>query len=92
MGHMGTGTSSYINAAIDIAARNPNVYLETSGMPMHTKIKEAVERVGAERVLYGSDAPFHHRGRDPAGAGQRPDDGSWVLRQRSGRRCSYGMM
>jgi hypothetical protein len=29
-------------------------------MPMHTKIKEAVERVGVERVLYGSDVPFHH--------------------------------
>ena len=35
-------------------------WLETSGMPMHTKIREAVERVGAERVLYGSDVPFHH--------------------------------
>jgi predicted TIM-barrel fold metal-dependent hydrolase len=60
LGHMGHGNVVYINASIDIAARNPNVYLETSGMPMHTKIKEAVERVGAERVLYGSDAPFHH--------------------------------
>jgi predicted TIM-barrel fold metal-dependent hydrolase len=60
MGHMGHGNVVYINASIDIAARNPNVYLETSGMPMHTKIKEAVERVGVERVLYGSDAPFHH--------------------------------
>jgi hypothetical protein len=29
-------------------------------MPMHTKIKEAVDRVGPSRVLYGSDAPFHH--------------------------------
>jgi Amidohydrolase len=27
---------------------------------MHTKILEAVQRVGPDRVLYGSDAPFHH--------------------------------
>jgi hypothetical protein len=60
IGHMGHGNVVYINASIDIAARHPNVYLETSGMPMHTKIKEAVDRVGVERVLYGSDAPFHH--------------------------------
>jgi predicted TIM-barrel fold metal-dependent hydrolase len=60
MGHMGHGNIIYINAAIDAAERCPNVYLETSGMPMHTKIAEAVKRVGADRVLYGSDAPFHH--------------------------------
>jgi len=60
MGHMGHGNIVYINAAIDIAARRPNVYLETSGMPMHTKVREAVERLGPERVMYGSDAPFHH--------------------------------
>lgn len=60
LGHMGHGNIIYINAAIDVAARHPNVYLETSGMPMHTKIREAVERVGVDRVLYGSDAPFHH--------------------------------
>ena len=29
-------------------------------MPMHTKIRDAVERIGVERVLYGSDVPFHH--------------------------------
>jgi predicted TIM-barrel fold metal-dependent hydrolase len=60
LGHMGHGNIIYINAAIDVAQRNPNVYLETSGMPMHTKIAEAVERVGPDRVLYGSDVPFHH--------------------------------
>jgi predicted TIM-barrel fold metal-dependent hydrolase len=59
-GHMGGGNIVYINASIDIACRRPNVYLETSGMPMHTKIAEAIERVGPTRVLYGSDAPFHH--------------------------------
>ncbi len=60
LGHMGHGNIVYINAAIDVALRCPNVYLETSGMPMHSKIREAVERVGPTRVMYGSDAPFHH--------------------------------
>ena len=60
LGHMGHGNVIYINGAIDVAERNANVYLETSGMPMPTKIKEAVERVGPDRVLFGSDIPFHH--------------------------------
>ena len=60
LGHMGHGNVIYINGAIDVAERNANVYLETSGMPMHTKIKEAVDRVGPDRVLFGSDIPFHH--------------------------------
>ncbi|MEG2199604.1 MAG: amidohydrolase family protein, partial [Anaerovorax sp.] len=36
------------------------IYLETSGMPMQNKIKEAYEKVGSDRVLFGIDAPFHH--------------------------------
>ena len=43
-----------------MAKRNDNIYLETSGMPMHTKIKEAAEEIGVERILYGSDMPFGH--------------------------------
>ncbi len=62
LGHMGHGNIVYINGAIDVAARNPNVYLETSGMPMHSKIKEGVNRAGSHKVLYGSDAPFHDPG------------------------------
>jgi predicted TIM-barrel fold metal-dependent hydrolase len=61
IGHMGHGNVVYINGSIDVALRNPNVYLETSGMPMHTKIREAYERVGETRVLFGTDVPFHHR-------------------------------
>jgi uncharacterized protein len=60
IGHMGHGNAVYIQASIDIARRNPNVYLETSGMPMHTKIREAYEQVGETRVLFGTDVPFHH--------------------------------
>jgi predicted TIM-barrel fold metal-dependent hydrolase len=60
LGHMGHGNVVYINGSIDVATRNPNVYLETSGMPMHSKIREAIERVGPTRVLFGSDVPSHH--------------------------------
>jgi len=57
--HMGHGNGIYIQSAIEVARRLDNVYLETSGMPMHTKVKEAVDQLGDRRVLYGSDIPFH---------------------------------
>lgn len=60
MVHMGHGNGIYIQAAIDLSKKHDNVYLETSGMPMHTKIREAYNTVGSERVFWGSDAPFHH--------------------------------
>jgi len=60
LGHMGHGHIVYINGAIDVAKKHDNIYLETSGMPMHSKIKEAVKVLGADRVLYGSDMPFGH--------------------------------
>jgi hypothetical protein len=55
LGHMG----GYFHAAeaIAVAERYPNLVLETSAMPYPAKIREAVERVGAERVLYASDGP-----------------------------------
>ena len=56
----GHGNGIYIQAAIDLSKKHDNVYLETSGMPMHTKIREAYNTVGSERVFWGSDAPFHH--------------------------------
>lgn len=57
--HMGHGHGVYIQSAISVAKRLDNVYLETSGMPMHSKIREAVELLGEDRVMYGSDIPFH---------------------------------
>ncbi len=59
LGHMGHGNIIYIDASIKVASRHPNVWLETSGMPMSVKILEAVEKVGADRVMYGSDGPWH---------------------------------
>ncbi len=59
-GHMGHGHIVYVNGSIEVASRRSNIYLEPSGMPMHTKILEAVRALGAERILWGSDVPFHH--------------------------------
>ncbi len=60
MVHMGHGHGVYIQASLDMARKHDNLWLENSGMPMHTKIKEAYERVGPDRIFWGSDAPFHH--------------------------------
>jgi predicted TIM-barrel fold metal-dependent hydrolase len=56
--HMGDGNGIYIQAAIDTAKRFGNIILETSHMTTYTKVKEAVEKLGDERVMYGSDYPF----------------------------------
>lgn len=58
--HMGHGHGVYIDASLKMARRYKNLYLEMSGMPMHTKIKEAYETVGSDRILFGTDGPFHH--------------------------------
>jgi predicted TIM-barrel fold metal-dependent hydrolase len=60
LAHMGHGNVFYINASIDIARRHPGVFLETSGMPMPTKIVDAIDALGPTRVLYGSDMPVYH--------------------------------
>ena len=58
--HMGHGHGVYIDAALKMARRYPNIYLEMSGMPMPAKIREAYETVGPDRIMFGTDAPFHH--------------------------------
>ncbi len=58
--HMGHGHGVYIDAALKMARKYSNIYLEMSGMPMHTKIKEAYDTVGVDRILFGTDGPFHH--------------------------------
>jgi predicted TIM-barrel fold metal-dependent hydrolase len=55
LGHM--GGYFHVDEAIEVAERLPNVVLETSAMPYPAKIREAVERIGAGRVLYASDGP-----------------------------------
>jgi len=62
MAHMGHGHIIYINAALDVAEEHANIVVDTAGMTMHTKIREAVNRLGVDRVMYGSDTPLGHPG------------------------------
>ena len=55
LGHM--GGYFHVDEAIDVAEKHPNVVLETSAMPYPAKIRQAVERIGAGRVIFGSDGP-----------------------------------
>lgn len=55
LGHM--GGYHHVDEAIRMAEQHPNLVLETSAMPYPHKIREAIDRVGAHRVIYGSDGP-----------------------------------
>lgn len=58
MAHMGGET--YVDDAIKLAKKIDNIMLDISVQPYIVKIKEAVDVLGAERVIYGSGAPFVH--------------------------------
>lgn len=55
LGHM--GGYMHVEEAIEVATHLPNILLETSAMPYPARIKEAVARIGAHRVLFASDGP-----------------------------------
>ena len=60
MVHMGHGHGVYIDAAITMAKKYANIFLETSGMPMGCQIANAYATVGCDRIFFGIDSPFHH--------------------------------
>lgn len=55
LGHM--GGYFHVQDAIAAAREFPNLYLESSACPHPRAIEEAVEKLGHERVLFGSDGP-----------------------------------
>jgi len=59
LGHMGFASTDM--SALQLASRSENVYLETS-VGSFVAIQEAVRRIGAGRVIFGSEGPVHHVG------------------------------
>ena len=55
LGH--TGGYAHTADALDVAEMYPNVYLETSAMPYPVVIRDAVDRIGAQRVIFATDGP-----------------------------------
>lgn len=55
LGHM--GGYFHVDDALRVAERHANVVLETSAMPYPDKIRQAVDRIGPERVVFASDGP-----------------------------------
>jgi uncharacterized protein len=47
---------------VDILARYPNVYADTSGVRRFDYLVEAVRKAGACKLLFGSDGPWLHPG------------------------------
>jgi predicted TIM-barrel fold metal-dependent hydrolase len=57
LGHCGIGNIDYY--AVELIAPQPNVMLETSG-GYTTVLSAALERLGASRVLFGTEYPLQH--------------------------------
>jgi predicted TIM-barrel fold metal-dependent hydrolase len=55
MAHSGTFWSH--EQAVELARQTPNLYLETSRVPVH-EISYSVAELGPEKVIWGTDSPF----------------------------------
>lgn len=58
MNHM--GFRYYVDGAINVAMETPNIYLDTVLVSMPGYLSMAVKKVGADRIIYGSDFPTGH--------------------------------
>jgi predicted TIM-barrel fold metal-dependent hydrolase len=86
MGHM--GTAAHAVRAIELSARLPNLYLETSLQQSPYRLPLAIQEAGANKVLFGSGSPYSHplpELRKIEVANLSPLDRSAVLRQNAAR-------
>lgn len=62
--HLGSFADDWAAQRAFIAelCRHPNVFTDTSGVRRFDLLAEAVQRAGAEKVLFGSDGPWLHPG------------------------------
>jgi len=62
MGHSGVTWNGYLQA-LEVGQQTDNTYLDITGSQSHRTVLELlVNRVGAERILFGSDMPYLEAG------------------------------
>ena len=57
LGNFGSHDWTEHQAAIDVAKRYPNVYLETSSVVYQRWLEQAAKELGAAKLIFGSDGP-----------------------------------
>jgi len=57
-GHMGGNDTGIVKSAVNAAKEFSNIFFETSGISTPLRVEYAVEILGSERVLFGSDFPW----------------------------------
>ena len=55
LAHM--GGYAHVKDAVRMAQKYKNIYIDTSEVPVVSSVRRVVKEVGADRVLFGSDAP-----------------------------------
>lgn len=58
LAHMGGNDHSVVKKALDASKNVKNIWFETSGITAPIRVEKAVEEIGPERILFGSDAPW----------------------------------
>ncbi len=62
-GEVGQGESDWLNTVLELANKNPNVYLDTSSVTYafnDSSIVSKLRKLGFDRILFGSDTPVVH--------------------------------
>jgi predicted TIM-barrel fold metal-dependent hydrolase len=60
MGTYGTTNARIVDAFIKLAEDHERVRLDLSGVALEAKIGEAVRRLGAGKLVWGTDGPYAH--------------------------------
>jgi uncharacterized protein len=60
MGAYGTKNPKIIDGFIQLAEDHERVLLDLSGVVLNDKIAEAARRIGARKLVWGTDGPYAH--------------------------------